>query len=166
MRKGDRIAIAGANRPRLYWSITAAQMLGAIPVPVYADSVAEEIALVLEHAGASLLVAQDQEQVDKALAIIDGLPSLTQVLYDEARGLRDYDDARLASLDDVIAKGRAALADPAIAGALDRRIDAGRRPRPFRHPLYLGNDGPLQGRGADAASAASRRRATPSPSTT
>ena len=51
--KGDRIAIAGANRPRLYWSITAAQMLGAIPVPLYADSVADEIALVLEQSGAS-----------------------------------------------------------------------------------------------------------------
>ena len=125
LQKGDRIAIAGANRPRLYWSIAAAQMLGAIPVPVYADSVAEEIALVLEHADANFLVAQDQEQVDKALAIIDGLPRLTKVLYDEARGLRDYDDARLSSLDDVIAKGRAALADPAVAAALDRRIDEG-----------------------------------------
>ena len=125
LQKSDRIAIAGANRPRLYWSIAAAQMLGAVPVPVYADSVAEEIALVLEHAGANFLVAQDQEQVDKALAIIGGLPRLTKVLYDEARGLRDYDDARLASLDDVIEKGRAALADPTIAGALERRIDEG-----------------------------------------
>ena len=49
--KGDRIAIAGANRPRLYWSMTAAQMLGAVPVPVYADSVADEIALVLDERG-------------------------------------------------------------------------------------------------------------------
>jgi long-chain acyl-CoA synthetase len=125
LRKGDRIAIAGANRPRLYWSMTAAQMLGAVPVPVYADSVAEEIALVLEHAGASFLVAQDQEQVDKALTIVDGLPRLTKVLYDEARGLRDYNDVRLASLDEVIANGRTALADPANANALDRRIDEG-----------------------------------------
>ena len=51
LKQGDRIAIAGANRPRLYWSIAAAQMLGAVPVPVYADSVADEIALVLDDAG-------------------------------------------------------------------------------------------------------------------
>ena len=75
--KGDRIAIAGANRPRLYWTITAAQMLGAVPVPVYANSVADEIALVLESAGVNFIVAQDQEQVDKVLSIADRLPRLT-----------------------------------------------------------------------------------------
>ena len=73
--KGDRIAIAGTNRPRLYWAMTAAQMLGAVPVPVYADSVADEIALVLESAGVNFIVAQDQEQVDKILSIADRLPS-------------------------------------------------------------------------------------------
>jgi long-chain acyl-CoA synthetase len=123
--KGDRIAIAGANRPRLYWSITAAQMLGAAPVPVYADSVADEIALVLENAGVRFIVAQDQEQVDKILSIADRLPRLTNLLYDEERGLADYDDPRLSSLDRVMADGRAALAEAGIAEALDRRIDEG-----------------------------------------
>ena len=73
--KGDRIAIAGANRPRLYWSITAAQMIGAIPVPVYADSVADEIAWC-SRARASIIIAQDQEQVDKILSVRDRLPKL------------------------------------------------------------------------------------------
>ena len=123
--KGDRIAIAGANRPRLYWTITAAQMLGAVPVPVYADSVADEIALVLERAGVNFIVAQDQEQVDKVLSIADRLPRLTHLLYDEERGLADYEDPRLSSLDRVMADGRAALAEPDVAEALDRRIDEG-----------------------------------------
>ena len=123
--KGDRIAIAGANRPRLYWTITAAQMLGAVPVPVYADSVADEIALVLESAGVNFIVAQDQEQVDKVLSIADRLPRLTHLLYDEERGLADYEDPRLSSLDRVMADGRAALAEPDVAEALDRRIDEG-----------------------------------------
>ncbi len=74
--RGDTIAIVGANRPRLYWSITAAQMIGAIPVPVYADSVAEEIAAVLDHSEAAVIVAQDQEQVDKILSVRDRLPRL------------------------------------------------------------------------------------------
>jgi long-chain acyl-CoA synthetase len=123
--KGDRIAIAGTNRPRLYWAMTAAQMLGAVPVPVYEDSVADEIALVLESAGVNFIVAQDQEQVDKILSIADRLPRLTNLLYDEKRGLVDYEDPRLSSLDRVIADGRAALADPSAAEALDRRIDEG-----------------------------------------
>ena len=123
--KGDRIAIAGANRPRLYWTITAAQMLGAVPVPVYANSVADEIALVLENAGVNFIVAQDQEQVDKVLSIADRLPRLTHLLYDEKRGISDYDDPRLSSLDRVMADGRAALAEPDVAEALDRRIDEG-----------------------------------------
>jgi long-chain acyl-CoA synthetase len=123
--KGDRIAIAGANRPRLYWTMTAAQMLGAVPVPVYADSVADEIALVLESAGVNFIVAQDQEQVDKILSIADRLPRLTNLLYDEARGLGGYEDPRLSSLDRVMADGRAALAETDIAEALDRRIDEG-----------------------------------------
>ncbi|MFZ4533528.1 MAG: AMP-binding protein, partial [Alsobacter sp.] len=93
--RGDTIAIVGSNRPRLYWSMMAAQMLGAVPVPVYSDSVADEMAYVLAHADAKLAVVQDQEQVDKLLSIADRLPVLTRILYDEPRGLRDYDHARL-----------------------------------------------------------------------
>ena len=65
LRHGDTIAIIGTNRPKLYWSMMAAQCLGAIPVPVYADSVAEEMVYVLEHAGVKMAAVQDQEQVDK-----------------------------------------------------------------------------------------------------
>jgi long-chain acyl-CoA synthetase len=125
LAKGDRIAIAGENRPRLYWTMTAAQMLGAVPVPVYADSVADEIALVLEAAGANFIVAQDQEQIDKLLSVAERLPALTHMIYDEERGVADYDDPRLYSLDRVIARGRATLADASAARALERRIDEG-----------------------------------------
>src|SRR4051794_13299488 len=47
LRRGDKLAIIGDNRPRLYWAIAAAQALGAVPVPVYQDSIAEEVAYVL-----------------------------------------------------------------------------------------------------------------------
>jgi long-chain acyl-CoA synthetase len=125
LQKGDRIAIVGANRPRLYWTITAAQMLGAIPVPVYADSVADELALVLDHAGAKVIAAQDQEQVDKIFSVAERLPNLTYVLYDEDRGLNDYGEPRLVAFDAVMSAGRAALADPAVAETLDKRVSAG-----------------------------------------
>jgi long-chain acyl-CoA synthetase len=126
LRRGDTIAIIGANRPKLYWSIMAAQMLGAVPVPVYADAVADELAYVLAHSEVRFAAVEDQEQVDKIRSVSERLPKLEQVVYDEPRGLRDYDHSRLAAIDDVVKDGRAALAqDPALGQWLDREIEAG-----------------------------------------
>lgn len=127
LKRGDRIAIIGANRPKLYWSIMAAQMLGAVPVPIYADAVADELALVLAHADVCLAAVQDQEQVDKLISVSERLPTITLVLYDEPRGLRDYDQANLHPIARVIADGGAALAaDPALGHWLDGEIAAGK----------------------------------------
>jgi long-chain acyl-CoA synthetase len=104
----DKVAIVGSNKPRLYWTMCAVQSIGGIPVPVYQDSVADEMAYVLAHAGAKIAVVENQEQVDKLLSISDRLPELTHVIYDEPRGLRDYDHSRLKSIDDVQAIGRKA----------------------------------------------------------
>lgn len=113
LRRGDKFAIIGGNRPKLYWAICAGQALGAVPVPVYADAVAEEMAYVLAHAEVTLAVVQDQEQVDKIAAISDRLPQLGRVVYDESRGLRDYDHSRLAAFEDVQRIGRKRIAsDP------------------------------------------------------
>ncbi len=94
----DKVAIVGSNRPNLYWAFPAIQSGGAIPVPVYSDSVAEEMQFVLEHAGVRFAVCQDQEQVDKLLSIQDRLPALEIILYDESRGMRDYDPERVISI--------------------------------------------------------------------
>jgi len=127
LKRGETIAIVGANRPKLYWSVMAAQMMGAIPVPVYADAVANELAFVLNHAEVRFAAVEDQEQVDKILQVQEQLPKLEQVLYDEPRGLRDYDHARLHAIDSVIANGRKALAEDAAARAwLDDEIAAGK----------------------------------------
>ena len=108
--KGDHIAILGVNRPRLYFTFAACQALGAIPVPVYADSTAEELAYILEHANAKLVVAEDQEQVDKVLEISEQLPELKEVVYDDPRGLRDYDHTHLHEYEAVQKNGREAMA--------------------------------------------------------
>jgi long-chain acyl-CoA synthetase len=126
LQRGETIAIVGANRPRLYWSITAAQALGAIPVPVYADAVANELAYVLAHAEVRFASVQDQEQVDKILSVSDRLGKLEHIIYDEPRGLRDYEDPRLHAIDEVIEKGRAALTDPQVVAWLDGEIAAGK----------------------------------------
>ena len=109
LKPGDKIAIVGQNRPWLYWTFCAAQALGAIPVPVYADSVAEEMVYVLEHAEASMALCQDQEQVDKVLSIGDQLSKLKKIIYDETKGLRDYDHTNLHSIEDVKKLGEVVL---------------------------------------------------------
>ena len=126
LKRGETIAIVGANRPRLYWSVMAAQMLGAIPVPVYADAVADELAFVLAHADVHFAAVEDQEQVDKILSVTERVPHLGLMVYDEKRGLRDYDHSRLHSMDDVIEGGRKALADPSVSAWLDAEIAAGK----------------------------------------
>ena len=104
--RGDKLAIIGSNRPRLYWGMTAAQCLGAIPVPVYQDAVAEEMAYVLNHAEVSFVLAEDQEQVDKVLEIQDNCPSLKAVIYDDPRGLNQYDHQHLHDFETIQAQGR------------------------------------------------------------
>ncbi|MET0606164.1 MAG: AMP-binding protein, partial [Beijerinckiaceae bacterium] len=124
---GDKVAIIGVNRPRLYMAMAAAQSLGAVPVPVYSDSVADEMAYVLEHAEAVMAVVQDQEQVDKILSVAERTPRLKHALYDETRGLRDYDHTHLHPIDKVIADGQAvAQKDSAAVARLDASIAGGK----------------------------------------
>ncbi len=121
--KGDRVAIVGSNRPRLYWTFAAAQSLGAVPVPVYADAVADEMAYVLDHAGVRFAVVQDQEQVDKIRSCGDRIPALTDIIFDEPRGLADYDPVGLHDFGDVQARGRAIMeADHAAAAKWELAI--------------------------------------------
>ena len=121
--RGDKLVLVGDNRPQLYWSICAAQMLGAIPVPVYQDAVADEMAYVIGHAEANVAVAEDQEQVDKLLAIRakSGLPKI--VVYNDPRGMRSYADDALLAMDEVQKRGDARIA--AEPGFLDAEIAKG-----------------------------------------
>lgn len=127
IKHGEHIAIIGANRPRLYWGILAAQALGAVPVPVYADAVADEMSYVLEHAEVVVAVVQDQEQVDKVLSVAERLPKLKNIIYDNDRGLRNYDHTHLRSFREVQAEMRERLKrDLAIATAWRDKIAAGK----------------------------------------
>ena len=103
--RGDRLSVIGDNRPRLYWAQVAAQCLGGVPVPVYQDSIAKELAFVWNHAEISVIVAEDQEQVDKVLALREQLPGLRLVIYDDPRGMGAY-RARLAQVLRARAGGR------------------------------------------------------------
>ena len=115
--EGDKVAIVGTNRPRLYWTFMAAQSLRAVPVPFYADAAPEEMAFQLNHAEIRLAVCEDQEQVDKALAARDSTESLRHIVFDDARGLRKYDEPDLLSFDAVQAMGDAIRQSDPEAGA-------------------------------------------------
>lgn len=106
---GDKVAVVGSNRPQLYWVFAAVQALGGVPVPVYADSVAEEIAYVLGHAEVKFAVVEDQEQVDKLLEVSEQLPTLEHIIYEDPKGLRDYDPTHLHRFLSVQEAGRALL---------------------------------------------------------
>ncbi|MBA3447124.1 MAG: AMP-binding protein, partial [Pseudaminobacter sp.] len=123
LRHGDKIAVIGANRPRLYWTFAAAQSLGAVPVPVYADAVADEMAYVLDHAGVRFAVVQDQEQVDKIRSCADRIPALAEIIYDEPRGLGDYEQTGLSAFSAVQERGAALLAtDSGLAESWENDI--------------------------------------------
>jgi long-chain acyl-CoA synthetase len=106
--EGDFIAIIGRNRPYLYWAMMAAEMVGAVPVPLYQDANAEEMAYVLDHCGARFVVAGDQEQVDKVLEVQDQLTQFERIIYLDPRGLRKYDHAKLDQYTAVQDMGRKA----------------------------------------------------------
>ncbi|WP_022954045.1 AMP-binding protein [Leucothrix mucor] len=105
-KRGDKLAIVGRNRPRLYWGMCAAQCLGGIPVPVYQDSVADEMQYVLNHSEVNFVLAEDQEQVDKMLEIHDSCPAMQHVIYDDPRGMRDYESEHLHDFAEVQKQGR------------------------------------------------------------
>ena len=105
-KRGDVLAVIGDNRPRLYAAQLAAQCLGGMPAPLYQDAAADELVYVLEHAEAGVVIAEDQEQVDKILSIRARLPKLRLIVYEDARGMFHYRDDALCSFESVETRGR------------------------------------------------------------
>ncbi len=111
LKRGDKVAIVGANRPQLYWALDAIEAMGATPVPLYADSVADEMKFVLEHAEVRAAICEDQEQVDKITSIKDQLPNLELMVYKDPRGMRHYDNDKLHAYTTVQDAGRKLAAE-------------------------------------------------------
>lgn len=107
LKRGDHMALIGDNRPRLYASMIAAQCLGAIPVPMYQDAVAAEMVYVFRDAAIRLAVVEDQEQTDKVLEIREQYPQLAAIIHDDDRGMRNYQQAGIESIDALIKAGEA-----------------------------------------------------------
>ena len=107
MTRGQHMVVIGENRPRLYASMLAAQALGAVPIPLYQDAASNEFLFPINNAEVSFAVAEDQEQVDKLLELRGQCPQLSHIWFDDARGLRNYSEPGLGSIDALIESGRA-----------------------------------------------------------
>jgi long-chain acyl-CoA synthetase len=105
-KRGDNLAIIGDNRPRLYMTMAAVQCLGGVPVPLYQDAVANEMLFVLQDAGIRFALVEDQEQVDKLLELKEQMPQLEHIVYDDARGMRHYNQPFIHDIEELMAMGR------------------------------------------------------------
>ncbi|BEV15962.1 AMP-binding protein [Herbaspirillum sp. DW155] len=122
-RRGMSLAIIGNNCPRLYWAMSAAQALGGMPVPLYQDAPAADMAYVLADANVDFVMAEDQEQVDKVFEIKENLPRIAHVIYDDERGMRNYHQPELLSFARVQELGRAY--ERAHPGFFEQEVAAG-----------------------------------------
>ena len=107
LQRGQNLALISDNRPNLYMGFVAAQALGAVPVPLYQDAVAAEMVFVVQDAEISIAFAENQEQVDKLLEVRESVPSIRYIVYDDPRGMRNYDQPGLISMEQLLEKGQA-----------------------------------------------------------
>ncbi len=106
LRRDQHMVVVGANRPRLYATMLAAQSLGAIPIPLYQDAAAAECVFPINNADVCFAFAEDQEQVDKLLEVREQCPQLAHIYFDDPRGLRKYDEPGLMAIEELVAAGR------------------------------------------------------------
>jgi long-chain acyl-CoA synthetase len=122
--RGDAVAVIGDNRPEWVWGEIAAHALGAMSLGIYQDSIGDEVTYLINYAEARLIIAEDEEQVDKLLDLIDETPSVLKIVYCDARGMRKYEDPRLLDIKDLCRLGETEdAADPEL---YDREVAAGR----------------------------------------
>ena len=107
LQRGQNLALISDNRPHLYMGFVAAQALGAVPVQLYQDAVAAEMVFVVQDAEISIAFAENQEQVDKLLEVRESVPSIRYIVYDDPRGMRNYDQPGLISMEQLLEKGQA-----------------------------------------------------------
>ncbi len=140
---GDRVAIHSEDRPEWLIAEYGTIAVGGASVGIYPTNPAAEVQYILAHSGARVVVAEDQEQVDKALAVADRCPSLRHIVVIDPKGLRGYSDPRLLRWEDVERLGReVAERDGA---RFDRLIDE-RRPDEVAMIVYTsGTTGPPKG---------------------
>ena len=104
--QGDAIALLGDNRPEWIWGEVAAHAMRCYSIGIYQDSMHEEVVYLLENSGATVVVAENEEQCDKLLELADNIPKVKFIVYCDPRGMRKYSDVRLVDINAVYQLGQ------------------------------------------------------------
>ena len=105
LERGDKVAMIGDNRPEALWAEMAAMCVGGVGVWLFQDSLIDEVSYIIDHSDATLMVGEGQEEVDKCLRIKDKCPKLKRMVWDDPKGMRNYDDPILISIREVMRLG-------------------------------------------------------------
>ena len=109
VNKGEKVAVHSENRPEWFISDLGIQAAGAVTVGLYPTNPKSEVKYLLEHSETVILFAEDQEQVDKALAVRENLPSLKLIVYFDKKGMYKYDSDYLVSFEEFLKIGKEKL---------------------------------------------------------
>ena len=109
VNKGEKVAVHSENRPEWFISDLGIQAAGAVTVGLYPTNPKSEVEYLLGHSETVVLFAEDQEQVDKALAVRDNLPSLKLIVYFDKKGMYKYDSEYLVSFEEFLEIGKEKL---------------------------------------------------------
>jgi long-chain acyl-CoA synthetase len=101
LRRGDKVALIGHNRPEGLWAEMAALSVGGIVVWIYQDALVDEVQYVVDHSDARFLIGEGQQEVDKGLAVKPKCPRLERIIWDDPKGMRGYEDPCLLGLAEV-----------------------------------------------------------------
>jgi len=105
VREGDKVAIHSENRPEWVFADLGAQTLGSVSVGIYPTSPAAEVEYLLSHSEASVLIVEDEEQLDKALEAWDRLEKLQKIVVIDPRGVNTIDDPRIITFQELLDLG-------------------------------------------------------------
>ena len=143
LRPGDKVALIGDDEPEGFWAEAAIQAAGGVVVAMWSDSIASEVAYIIEHSDSKFVIAEDQEQVDKILEIKESIPGVEKVIYWDRKGMRNYDDPILTSYEEIKKIGVAY--EEKYPAAFEALIEEGKGKRCRANVLYVRNHKSAEG---------------------
>jgi len=97
LKRGDKVAMIGDNRPEGLWAEMAALCAGGVAVWLFQDCMMEEVKYIIDHSDSKFFFGETQEEVDKALSIKGDCPKLKTIVWDDPKGMRNYHQDYLIS---------------------------------------------------------------------
>lgn len=122
--RGQVVGMIGDNRPEWVQFEIAGHALGGMSIGIYRDCMGDEAEYLINYAEIAMIMAEDEEQVDKLLDLGDRIPSVSKIVYDDTRGMEKYDDPRLMTLSELKRLGAERIA--ADADEYDREVALGK----------------------------------------